>query len=238
MRPSHQYPKTIMVTGAAGGIGQEIIKKLIAEEIEVIATDINIEKIKSQNNLTHLEKCDISDPVQIESLWKTLPIKNIVVDGLINNAGIFLACNWQKYTTELVHQVINTNLLGPFFMSQAFANQTKQGVIVNISSVSAFTGSSDPIYGTSKAGLIGLTKSLAINLAPKIRVNAIAPIITNTEMMKTILPEVLEKYQEGELLPECLEPEAVADAVMFLVSSRSKHITGSTLDINNGVYLR
>jgi 3-oxoacyl-[acyl-carrier protein] reductase len=81
------------------------------------------------------------------------------------------------------YRVMNTNLLGAFFMSQAFANQTHDGVIINIASVAAFSGSSDPIYGASKAGLIGFTKSLAISFAPRIRVNAIAPSIVKTPMM-------------------------------------------------------
>jgi len=238
MHTNHQNPKCILVTGAQGGIGQEIIKKLTAEGIKIIAVDLNIEKLRHHASITHIEECDISDPIQVETLWHTLSQKNILVDGLINNAGIFPACNWQQYTAELAHKVINTNLLGAFFMSQAFANQIQEGVIINISSVVAFIGSSDPIYGASKAGLIGLTKSLAVHLAPKIRINAIAPTVVKTEMMKQVPPDVLAKYRHGELLSECVEPEAVADAVLFLASSASRHITGSTLDINNGVYLR
>jgi len=112
------------------------------------------------------------------------------------------------------------------------------GVIINVSSVSAFLGSSDPIYGASKAGLIGLTKSMAITLAPGMRVNAIAPSVVNTSMMDMIPPEVLKLYRQRELIPSGIEPEAIANAVLFLASSLSQNVTGSTIDVNNGVYLR
>jgi 3-oxoacyl-[acyl-carrier protein] reductase len=123
-------------------------------------------------------------------------------------------------------------------MSQFFARQAKEGTIINISSVAAFSGSSDPIYGASKAGVIGLTKSMALALAPEIRVNAVAPSIVNTSMKDNIPPEILKRYIQRELITHGIEPEAVADTVWFLASSLSQNITGATIDVNNGVYLR
>lgn len=122
-------------------------------------------------------------------------------------------------------------------MSQYLAKHTQAGSIINISSVSAFCGSHDPLYGASKAGLIGLTKSLAIALSTDIRVNAIAPGIIDTPMKDVIPEDVLMKYQKSELLDKPLQAEDIAHTILYLSSSWSKNITGTTLDINNGVYL-
>lgn len=231
-------PKCVVVTGAQGGIGKAIVNQLEAQNINVVSVDIaKATKTISCSSTEHTE-CDISNPLQVEAFWSTLSHQGIVVDCLINNAGIYPGCLWHDYTPELAYQVLNINVMGAFMMSQRFAHQTTSGTIINISSVSAFTGSSDPIYGASKAALIGLTKSMAISLAPHIRVNAIAPSIVMTSMMNNIKKEILERYQQRELLTPTVESEAIANAAFFLASNASKHITGSVIDVNNGIYLR
>lgn len=232
-------PQCALVTGAQGGIGKAIVKKLISHGIKIIALDLNSSLFEAdENQEIEYIKCDLNDMGQVNQIWSRLLEQKTKVDCLINNAGIYLALGWEDYNIELVKKVINTNLIGGFMMSQSFARQTKSGTIINISSVAAFSGSGDPIYGASKAGVIGLTKSMALTLAPQIRVNAIAPSIVNTSMRDKISPEILNRYRQRELLPLGIEPEAVADAVLFLASSLSQNITGTTIDVNNGVYLR
>lgn len=232
-------PQCALVTGAQGGIGKAIVKKLISYGIKIIALDLNSSLFEANENQgIEYIKCDLNDMGQVNQIWSRLLEQKTKVDCLINNAGIYLALGWEDYNIELVKKVITTNLIGGFMMSQSFAKQTKSGTIINISSVAAFSGSGDPIYGASKAGVIGLTKSMALTLAPQIRVNAIAPSIVNTSMKDKISSEILNRYRQRELLPLGIEPEAVADAVLFLASSLSQNITGTTIDVNNGVYLR
>lgn len=232
-------PQCALVTGAQGGIGKAIVKKLISYGIKIIALDLNSSLFEADENQgIEYIKCDLNDMGQVNQIWSRLLEQKTKVDCLINNAGIYLALGWEDYNIELVKKVITTNLIGGFMMSQSFAKQTKSGTIINISSVAAFSGSGDPIYGASKAGVIGLTKSMALTLAPQIRVNAIAPSIVNTSMKDKISSEILNRYRQRELLPLGIEPEAVADAVLFLASSLSQNITGTTIDVNNGVYLR
>lgn len=232
-------PQCALVTGAQGGIGKAIVKKLSSYGVKIIALDINSGQIEVDETQTIEQiKCDLTDLEQINQVWSHLLEGGIKVDCLINNAGIYQAIGWDDYNIELVHKVINTNLIGVFMMSQSFARQTKYGTVINISSVAAFSGSGDPIYGASKAGVIGLTKSMALTLAPGIRVNAIAPSVVNTSMKDKIPPEILKRYSQRELIPLGIEPEGIADAVLFLASSLSQNVTGSTSDVNNGVYLR
>ena len=109
---------------------------------------------------------------------------------------------------------------------------------MNLSSVSGQEGSSDAIYGSSKAAILGLTKSCVMNFSPYIRVNAVAPTIVNTSMMDTIPEWRKKEYLSHQLIDTPVLPEDVADTVVFLLSDKTRHYTGATFDINNGSYLR
>jgi 3-oxoacyl-[acyl-carrier protein] reductase len=127
-------------------------------------------------------------------------------------------------------------------MTQHFAKllipEKRQGVIVNIASIAGQIGSSDAIYGISKSGVLGLTKTSAMSLAPHIRVNAVAPTLVDTELLKSVSKERLEVFRRGELIKSNVQPEDIADSVWFLLSDASKHYTGAVLDINNGFNMR
>lgn len=229
-------PNCILVTGACGGVGLDLVQRFGALGISVIAVD----RHSSPKNFPQVDyfKCDLVQEDQIRHLWATLKERHITVDCLINNAGIYTGTTWDSYQSQDIDTVMKVNLVAPFLMSQAFARQTNGGNIINISSVSAFCGSHDPLYGATKSGLIGLTKSLGLCLAPQIRVNAIAPGIIETPMKEIISDRTLQKYHDAELLEEALLPRAITDAVFYLMSSLSKNVTGTTIDVNNGVYLR
>lgn len=237
----NHMPKCVLITGANGGLGRAIYDKFINFDINVVLIDRDVILLESirHNNIVSVHTCDLAKIQGISEVWNVLDQKGIKIDCLVNNAGIYPSCTWQDYEFELANKVMNINTISAFFMSQEFAKRNTQGSIINISSIAAFTGGNDPIYSASKAAMIGLTKSLAISLAPGVRVNAIAPSAANTPMLKDIPPEVLRQhYRDRELLSEVIEPETVADIVLFLASSASKNITGSTIDVNNGIYLR
>jgi len=112
------------------------------------------------------------------------------------------------------------------------------GSIVYISSTAAQIGSTDPVYAGTKSAILGLTKTMAKALAPKIRVNCVAPGVTNSDMTKSMKPERLSQLIEMSLLKRIAEPEDIANAVYFLANEESRHITGACLDVNGGYVLR
>jgi 3-oxoacyl-[acyl-carrier protein] reductase len=234
-----------MVTGAAHGIGRATARALIAAGYAVIGCDVDEAGLASAaqelgQGFLGL-RADISSPTDIDALYDAPAVRSANLRHLVNNAGIYLARKLADYTPEATERVMRVNVMGPAWMAQRFVRQAPpgfQGSIVNVASVCAFDGSSDPLYGAAKSALIGLSKCLAIELAPHIRVNAVAPGVVETEMMKHIPPSRLTAYRERELLDEPISACAVADSVLFLISSKARHYTGAVLDINNGGYLR
>ena len=139
---------------------------------------------------------------------------------------------------ENAGKTIVINEKGTYLCTKEILAKMLEGTIINISSTTALVGSTDPIYAGSKAAILGFTKSMAKALAPKIRVNCVAPGVTNSDMTKNMKPERLNQLIEMSLLKRIAEPEDVASAIYFLASDESKHITGTCLDINAGYVLR
>lgn len=240
--------RKVIVTGAASGIGKEIVKQCLHEGASVLACDINenaLNELKqSMNDPSDLYtyQLDVSIYEEVVNFFEHLEREQCDVDSLVNNAGIYLGKNILDYQAEEIDKVIDINLKGCIYFSQMFGKyllqSERKGVIVNMSSVSGMEGSSDAIYGLSKAAILGLTKSCAVNFSPYIRVNAVAPTMVNTPMMDAIPIWRKEEYLNHQLIDTPVMPEDVADTVIFLLSDRSKHYTGATFDINNGGYLR
>ncbi|MDT3427035.1 3-oxoacyl-[acyl-carrier protein] reductase [Paenibacillus forsythiae] len=163
-------------------------------------------------------------------------------DSLVNNAGIYLARSILDYQEDEIDKVMDINIKGAVYFSQLFGRRMlrnrQKGTIVNMSSVSGMEGSSDAIYGLTKAALLGLTKSCAMNFSPYIRVNAVAPTMVDTSMMEAIPDWRKKEYLSHQLIPEPVLPGDVAETVLFLLSDKSRHYTGATFDLNNGGYLR
>lgn len=240
--------KKVIVTGAASGIGKEIVKRCIQEGTSVIACDINEQALydlrQSMDNCSvlHTYQVDVSSYEEVTTVFESIDAEHSDIDGLVNNAGIYLAKNILDYQADEIDKVLDINIKGYIYFSQMFGKKLLQaqryGVIVNMSSVSGMEGSSDAIYGLSKAAILGLTKSCAMNFSPYIRVNAVAPTMVNTPMMDTIPNWRKEEYLSHQLINTPVLPEDVADTVVFLLSDKAKHYTGATFDINNGGYLR
>jgi len=184
-------------------------------------------------------RADVSRSDQVEAMRKLVTGEFGGADVLVNNAGIHHHLkSWDMDQTEW-NRVVRVNLDGTFLCSRAFSHEmrmNKWGRIINISSIIAFTGTDhEAHYGASKAGVVGLTKSLALELAPyNITVNAIAPGWIETDMTASSTPE--QKMKAIELIPigRMGRPEDIAYAAVFLASDRAGFITGQTIHVNGG----
>ncbi|MFC5469179.1 SDR family NAD(P)-dependent oxidoreductase [Cohnella suwonensis] len=240
--------RKVIITGAASGIGKEIVRHCLHGSASVIACDINepalrdLKRAMDDHDALHTYQLDVSKYEEVVKFFVYIEKEHYDIDGLVNNAGIYLAKNILDYQVDEIDKVLNINVKGFIYFSQMLGKKLfqsqRKGVIVNMSSVSGMEGSSDAIYGLSKAAILGLTKSCAMNFSPYIRVNAVAPTMVNTPMMDTIPDCRKEQYLSHQLIVTPVTPEDVADTVIFLLSDKSKHYTGATFDINNGGYLR
>lgn len=228
---------TVIITGGSSGIGQEIAKFLSRKKYNVI----NIDKNNKNKNIKYIF-CDLSNAKNIEKKIKSLKKeKNII--SLINCAGITKSENSIQYKLRNWNLTFAVNLTAPFILSQKIAkimikNKTP-GSIVNISSISSNLAMPDnPAYNSSKAGLIQLTKSLAVDLAKyKIRVNSICPGYTRTPLnSKSWKNKKLRlKRTKRTLLGRWALPNDYNEAVLFLLdNNRSSYMTGSNITIDGG----
>ncbi len=238
--------KNIIVTGASGGIGNSIVEKLISNGAKVLATGTKIEKLeKLKNNYKNIEiiKFDISQHEKIEEFINEATNKlDGKLDCIVNNAGITIDNLSIRMSIEEWNKVININLTSTFLMSKYSIKKmlkNKSGKIINITSVVGHTGNiGQANYAASKAGIIAMSKSLAIEYAKKnININCISPGFIKTSMTD----EIDEKYKETLLskIPanRLGEPKDVANVVVFLSSDQSNYINGETIHVNGGMYL-
>lgn len=241
---------TAVITGASKGIGAEIAFRLNELGYNLVlnyrsnteSMEALIDNFKNKNTENIIVKCDISHYDEAKALIDEAYKKFNKIDVLINNAGITKDNILPMMTEEEFDIVINTNLKGTFncckHISKKMIKQ-KYGRIVNISSVVALTGNSGQVnYSASKAGIIGLTKSMARELARKnILVNAIAPGFIQTNMTDKIPEQIRKEMINNIPLKRLGQPKDIADAVEFLISDKSSYITGQILSINGGFYM-
>ena len=238
--------KNIIVTGATGGIGNSIIKKLHGIGVNVLASGTRVEKLeelkKNFNNIKTL-KFDISQSEKIETFienaYKELDGN---IDCIINNAGITqdnlaIRMNLDEWKKVLDINLTSTFLMCKFVIKKMLKN--KKGKIINITSVVGHTGNlGQSNYTASKAGIIAMSKSLAMEYAKKnININCISPGFIKTAMTE----KIDEKYKESIIskIPSARlgEPDDIANAVLFLASNQSDYINGETLHVNGGMYM-
>lgn len=228
--------KTVFITGASRGIGLATAKKFISEGWNVIGF-YNQKPGDIQTGCTWYQ-IDMSDSKSIKAVFDKAMSEHGQIDAFVNSAGIFGYKNLNDYDEELMDKVIAVNEKGTYLTTKAVLSNMKSGSIIYISSTAAQVGSTDPIYAATKAAIFGFTKSMAKALAPSIRVNCIAPGVTNSDMTKNMKPERLAQHKDMTLLKRIAEPEDIAETIYFLSSDTSKHITGSCIDINGGYVLR
>jgi 3-oxoacyl-(acyl-carrier-protein) reductase len=239
--------KVAIVTGAARGIGRAIALEFAREGANIVITDVIdgslvVEEIKKTGRKSVFIKADVSKMEQVQELMnKTKKIFG-KIDILVNNAGINRDALIHKMTEEDWDSVINVNLKGAFNCCKAaakFMAEQKYGRIISISSVVGQMGNTGQAnYAASKAGIIGLSKALALELARygDITVNVVAPGFVNTGMARKVPEKIMNAFIERILFHRLAEPEEVAYLAVFLASDLARYITGQVIGINGGFY--
>ena len=243
---SNLKDKKIIVTGASGGIGNSIIKKLNDCEANILATGTKIEKLeelKSKFKNVKIIKFDISQSDKIEEFIENATKE---LDGnlncIVNNAGIAQDNLAIRMNLDEWKRVIDINLTSTFLLSKFAIKKmlkNKSGKIINITSIVGHTGNlGQANYTASKAGIVAMSKSLAIEYAKKnININCISPGFIKTAMTD----KIDEKFKEVIIskIPSARlgEPEDIANAVLFLASDQSDYINGETIHVNGGMYM-
>ncbi len=228
--------KVVFITGASRGIGLATAKRFAKEGWQVAGFYKN--KPGPEVPGVKWYQMDITKSSEVESTFSQALTDLGRIDCLVNCAGLFGYQKLAGYTEELMDKVIATNEKGTYFCTKFVSTKMTEGSVVNVSSSAAQVGSSDPIYAASKGAILSFTKAMAKALAPKIRVNAVSPGSTNTDMVKGQDPKRVEQLKELSLLKKIAEPEEVAAGIYFLASDDASHITGACLDISGGYVLR
>jgi NAD(P)-dependent dehydrogenase (short-subunit alcohol dehydrogenase family) len=240
--------KVVLITGAAGGIGTAIAQAVTDESATVLLCDINLDgarrladRLTGEGRSAAAYALDISRPPEIAAVIEEVVKRHQRIDVLVNNAAICPRIPLEEVTEADFDRIVGINLKGTFFVSQAVSPlMVRQGWgrIVNLSSIGARTGgvAASSVYAATKAGIIAITKSYARTLAPSVTVNAIAPGVVDTEMMR-IPSEQVAAIVDQIPLGRLADPEEIASVVVFLASEDASYFTGATLDVNGGWFM-
>ena len=235
----------IILTGATGGIGNCILEKLVKVEANILATGTNEEKLNSIKNKyqsVKIKKFDISKHKEIENFVNNISEEmDNKIDVLINNAGVTNDNLSIRMKEEEWKRVIDINLTSTFLLSKNIIKKmlkNKKGKIVNITSVVGHTGNiGQANYAASKAGLVAMSKSFALEYGKKnINVNCVSPGFITTEMTNKIDQNYKEILKSKIPMDRFGDPKDVANTVLFLCSNLSDYITGETIHVNGGMY--
>ncbi|TCU75675.1 3-oxoacyl-[acyl-carrier protein] reductase [Tissierella praeacuta] len=241
------FSKTAIITGASKGIGQSIAELFANEGYNVLINFNNSEKsaldlyykLKNKGLSVRIFKADVSKRNEVDSMINFCIEEFNSIDVLINNSGISQSKLFTDITDEDLDNMINVNLKSVFYCTQAalkYMLPKKKGKIINISSIWGIIGSSCEVhYSATKAGIIGLTKSLAKELGPSnIQVNSVAPGVIQTEMLSPYNEDELNVLKENTPLMRLGTPYDIANCVLFLASHNADFITGQIISPNGG----
>jgi len=238
--------KVALITGGGSGIGEATVLKFAEEGAKIVINDVNednanklAEKLKAKDSEVLVCIADVCNKSDVEKMIKQVIEKFGKLDILVNNAGINRDSFVKKMTEEQWDKVININLKGTFLCAQAALGpmmEQKSGRIINTASIGALGNLGQANYSASKAGVIGLTKTLALEGARyNINVNCVSPGATNTSMTAGMPPEIADKVKKKIPLRRFAEPEEIANAHLFLASDESNYITGQVLFVDGGI---
>ena len=240
--------KVVLVTGSSRGIGRSIAIAFAKEGANVIinykSSEIDAEVaydiISSYGNQCMSIKADVSNESNVKTMIDMIINKFGRIDILVNNAGIAIDSDFNDKTTSNWKKTMDTNVIGPFLTSKyagtIMMNQ-KYGKIINISSTNGinttYPYSAD--YDASKAALINLTKNLAVQFAPYVNVNSVAPGWVDTDMNQDLPKSYLRDEKEKILLKRFAEPEEISNVVLFLASDKARYITSEIITVSGGL---
>lgn len=240
--------KVVLVTGSSRGIGRSIAIAFAKEGANVIinyknndvAAEVTHEIISTYPGKMMCIKADISNKEAVSDMINKIVKEYGKIDILINNAGIAIDKDFENRSVEEWNETLGTNLIGAFLTSKyagKYMFENEYGKIINVSSTNGidttYTYSVD--YDASKAALINLTRNLAIQFAPYVNVNAVAPGWIDTEMNADLPKEYLREEKEKILLKHFAEPEEIASVVLFLASEKARYITAETIRVSGGL---
>lgn len=240
--------KVVLITGASRGIGAATARVFAKNNYNVVinynysekeANDLK-EELESNYNIKSLTiKCDVSNEEKVKNMVEKIVSNFGTIDVLVNNAGIAIDTLFEDKTVENFRRTLDVNLIGTFLVSKYVGNvmlEKKSGSIINVSSNAAiddyYPMSID--YDASKAGVISLTHNLALQYAPYIRVNAVAPGWVNTDMNKELDQEFIDEENKKIILNRFGEPEEIAKVIYFLGSEDASYINNEVIRIDGG----
>ncbi len=244
---------TAVITGGATGIGRAIGLEFARRGVNVAfnyvdlpGRDIGAQAVLTETALrafgvsVYSARCDVRDADAVERFVRASKAELGGVQYLVNNAGVARDAALWRLTSEAWHEMLDTNVTGAFHCIQAVARLFRAqhyGKIVSIASYQVFNPSFGVAgYAASKAALVGLTRSAAVELgASNVNVNAVAPGFVRTELLEALPSDVVERAKKGALLGRLAEPEDVANVVVFLCSEEARHVTGQVILVDGGL---
>jgi len=237
--------KKILITGATGAIGRSLVEKFVSLQGNVLATGTKSEKLdllKKNFPKINILKFDISEHSKIEEFIENVSSQLVGLDILVNNAGINMDNLSLRMKDEEWKKVINVNLSSTFFLCKYAIKKMlkkKYGRIVNITSIVGHTGNlGQTNYAASKAGIIGMSKSLAVEYAKKnITINCVSPGFIQSNMTDKIVESIKAVLTSRIPMSKLGTGEDVANTVAFLSSDSASYITGETIHVNGGMYM-
>ena len=237
--------KKILITGATGGIGNALVKKFISLEGTILATGTNTQKLDSLKKdfpAINILKFDISDHTKIEEFIENVTSQLVGLDVLVNNAGITMDNLSLRMRNEEWQKVIDINLSSTFYLCKYAIKKmlkNKYGRIVNITSIVGHTGNvGQANYSASKAGMVAMSKSLAIEYGKKnITINCVSPGFIQSKMTDKIVESIKAVLTSRIPMSKLGTGEDVSNTVAFLSSDAASYITGETIHVNGGMYM-
>lgn len=228
-----------IVTGAGQGIGLATVKRLLEDGFHVVMVDRNAEPLganaaalKAENHSVEHHALSITDRVAVSALIGSLPR----IDVLVNNAAVFWDGKFDTVTEDDFTKMYEVNVIGSFIMAQEAAKVMQRGArIINVASRAYLAGYAHAPYITSKAGVVGLTRGMAFDLAERgIFVNAIAPGLIETDMFRSLTPERQQELIAKQPTREVGQPEDIANGIAFFADPRTRNVTGQILTLDGG----
>ena len=239
---------TVLITGGTRGIGKSTVIEFAKKGYDILINYVKEDKLakelkekieKEYSVKVYLYKGDISNENSVKGMYEYIINNNIKIDILVNNASIAIDTLFIDKTVENFKRILDVNLIGTFLVSKYIGKlmlKEKKGCIINVSSTNGidtvYPESLD--YDASKAGVISLTKNLAKEYAPFIRVNSVAPGWVNTDMNKELDEEFIKKENERIILNRFAEPSEIAKVIIFLASNDASYINGEIIRVDGG----